>query len=249
MSIADKLTRAKQDIDDVYEAGKKSEYDRFWDAYQQNGKRTSYAYAFAGYGWSLENFKPKYDMKPTVGAKYMFATMPNMEGIDLEQLFEDLGVSLDTSAITSVDGFDYFIQYASPSVIPTISTVSTTKIRNMFFHASKLVTIRKLILRDDGSQEFTTPFPNCKNLENLVIEGTIGQKGFDISGSPKLSKASITSIINALSSTTRGLSISLSKEAVNTAFGINVDDTTTYPSGSEYYTLRHSKDNWTINYI
>ena len=40
-----------------------------------------------------------------------------------------------------------------------------------------------------------------------------------------------------------GASITLSKTAVNNAFEIDVDDTTTYPEGSEFYVLRNSKNN------
>ena len=45
---------------EVYEAGKKSEYDTFWDNYQQNGTLTNYNYAFSRKSWSDENYKPKY---------------------------------------------------------------------------------------------------------------------------------------------------------------------------------------------
>ena len=34
-----------------------------------------------------------------------------------------------------------------------------------------------------------------------------------------------------------------------TPTGININDETTYPVGSEFYTLRHSKDNWTFSYV
>ena len=37
MNITEKVLRQKQDFDDVYEAGKKAEYDAFWDAFQDNG--------------------------------------------------------------------------------------------------------------------------------------------------------------------------------------------------------------------
>ena len=40
MDIAEKVLRAKTDLDDVYEAGKKAEYDAFWDEYQDYGNRT-----------------------------------------------------------------------------------------------------------------------------------------------------------------------------------------------------------------
>lgn len=46
-------------IQSVYESGEKAEYDKFWDAFQQNGERTSYYYAFA-YQWDDECYNPKY---------------------------------------------------------------------------------------------------------------------------------------------------------------------------------------------
>ena len=42
------------------ETGKKQEYDSFWDAFQDDGKRTSYSYAFTGACWNDITFKPKY---------------------------------------------------------------------------------------------------------------------------------------------------------------------------------------------
>ncbi|MBQ7799640.1 MAG: hypothetical protein IJ370_04035 [Oscillospiraceae bacterium] len=87
----------------------------------------------------------------------------------------------------------------------------------MFNGASLLKTIRKLIVCE------TTPFgsdtfKNCLALENLTVEGTIGQAIFNVQWSTKLNKASIASIVNALSATTTGLSVTLSLEAVNKAF-------------------------------
>ena len=38
--------------------GKQAEYDRFWDAFQENGNRTTYNYAF--YGWKEDTYNPKY---------------------------------------------------------------------------------------------------------------------------------------------------------------------------------------------
>lgn len=216
------------------DTGYKSYYHEFWDSYQQNGERKSYAFAFAGEGWTVENFKPKYDIIVKTTARSMFSV--GLAGVDVEQLLIDLGITFDTSGVTSIDGFEYFCQYASPSVLPVISTISTSRLRYVFYHASNLVTIRKFILKDDGSQTFTSLFPNCSRLENLIIEGTIGQNGFDISGSPKLSKASITSIINALSTTTSGLTVTLSQTAVNNAF-----------TTDEWNTLIATKSNWTIS--
>jgi hypothetical protein len=44
--------------------GIQSEYDRFWDAFQNNGKRTYYTYAFYGPDtWTDETYNPKYPIK------------------------------------------------------------------------------------------------------------------------------------------------------------------------------------------
>ena len=47
-------------VSEVYEKGVSDEYDRFWDAYQDNGNRTDYRMAFCSTSWTEENFKPKY---------------------------------------------------------------------------------------------------------------------------------------------------------------------------------------------
>ena len=101
----------------------------------------------------------------------------------------------------------------------------------------------------NGGKQYDNIFAGASALEEITITGTIGQNGFSISPCVKLSKDSIKSVINALSTTTSGLTVTLSKTAVNNAFGIDVDDTTTWAEGTEYYELRHSKDNWTISYI
>lgn len=50
-----------------YESGKKSQYDAFWDNYQDYGKRNQYVYAFAQVGWTDSTYAPKY---PIVGYSY-----------------------------------------------------------------------------------------------------------------------------------------------------------------------------------
>ena len=45
--------------------GMVAEHNAFWDAYQQNGNRTNYTYAFYGAGWTDENYNPKYPFAVT----------------------------------------------------------------------------------------------------------------------------------------------------------------------------------------
>lgn len=56
------ITGKGGDVDAAYNAGKQAEYDRFWDAFQQNGTRTNYERAFRR--WTDEIYKPKYIPKP-----------------------------------------------------------------------------------------------------------------------------------------------------------------------------------------
>ena len=59
------------------------------------------------------------------------------------------------------------------------------------------------------NQVFTGTFLNCIALENITIEGTIGQNGFDIHWSTELTAESIDSIVRALTTTKTGLTITL----------------------------------------
>ena len=90
-------------------------------------------------------------------------------------------------------------------------------------------------------------FQGCSALVDIQIAGTIALS-VDFMDCKSLSKASITSIVNALSTTTSGLTVTFSTQAVNNAFGIDVNNPSTYPEGSEFYVLRNSRSNWTFNY-
>lgn len=72
MSIAEKLVTVAQNQQKVFEAGKKSEYDRFWDEFQ---KDLTLSYMFAGKGWTDETYNPRKEIKTTngYGANYVFA--------------------------------------------------------------------------------------------------------------------------------------------------------------------------------
>lgn len=68
MDIAEKLLRAKQDLDDVYEAGKKEADDgAFWDVFQDYGNTQNYYYAFAVGRFDDSTYNPKYDIRCSSG--------------------------------------------------------------------------------------------------------------------------------------------------------------------------------------
>ena len=221
------------------DTGGKSYYDLFWDSYQ-NSNRTDYRKAFGNEGWTKETFNPKYDIRPTNSEQLFINFNFASDKFDLAEHLEKLGVVLDLSG--SKLGYSFF--QAMVTHLPEISTVSAPKLEWEFYWSS-VETIDKLILKSDGSQTFNTVFQSCNHLKNLTIEGVIGQNGFDIHWSP-LSRASIESIINALSQTTSGLSITLPLSAVNKAFETKEG----YDDGSvsdQWLNLIASRPNWTIN--
>ena len=184
------------DTDAAYQQGvadgKKAEYDAFWDGYQQNGNRSNYSNAFR-IGWTNTLFKPKYDIKGAGSFASAFAAT-DISG-DLESLLIAVGIKLDTSKATSLNSC--FYNATKITKVPTINTTGTSDITYLFESATALKTIDKLILKSDGSQSMNA-FRSLPALEDLVIEGTIGQNGLDIHWSTKLTKESIMNIIGAL---------------------------------------------------
>ena len=247
MSIADKLNTIAENEQKVYDAGKQAEYDRFWDNFQNYGNRTSYRFGFGGDGWNDDNFRPKYDI-PIYDGYMMFAYT---KITDVAQKLEDAGVTMSEYAITNAQYlFWSATKLTRVPIIKLNSKVESYTAYGIFDSCTALKTVDKIVIEGDkqSSTYWSYAFNNCKALENIVFEGVISNK-VSFTQSTKLSKDSIISIINALSSTTSSLTVSLSKTAVNNAFGIDVDNESTYPVGSEFYTLRHSKDNWTFSYV
>lgn len=203
MSIAEKFEVI---ADEVYAKGKKDEYDKFWDNYQNYGKRTSYDYGFTGYGFNFDNFYPKYDIKPTgYRDRVFYAWNSTSTGVDkskfrksLKQRLEECGVVLDTSGITHMG---FMFSNSEFTELPTIDmTGLTTASGNIFANNyGTLKTIEKIIVAE------TTPIStnwfgsNCQGLENLIVEGTIGKSEFNVQWQTKLTTASLLSILKALS--------------------------------------------------
>lgn len=228
-----------------FEAGKKSEYDAFWDAYQNYGNRTSHAMAFAGAGWTEKTFKPKYDMRVT-NAQYMFRN--SQINADLVEILENQGVVLDFSNVTNTDRIFCDTQFTHIGIVDLSNGVA---VNTTFSNGSAnydLETIDKIILKDDGSNTFSSAFTNLNALENITFEGVIGNSGINFRWSTSLSKASIENIVSCLSTETSGLSITLSKNAVNKAFATNTAGTNGSTS-AEWLALIGTRANWTISLV
>ncbi|MBO5019578.1 MAG: hypothetical protein J6D52_02820, partial [Clostridia bacterium] len=210
MSIAEKLQTIAENEQKVYDAGKKSEYDAFWDIFQQNGNRTNYSHGFAGLGWNDETFKPKYDINIIEGER----VFTNTRITDLKGILERHNVKLDTSQSY------YFSQPFMNSTItdsPVLDMRSHVNISYLLHNAKSLVNVDKVIIKNDGSQTLNYFATGCTALKEIRFEGVIGNN-IDFKDSP-LTKESITSIINALSPTVSGKTVTFSNTAVTNAFG------------------------------
>jgi hypothetical protein len=231
MSIAEKLQTIAENEQRVYEAGKKAEYDAFWDAYQQNGAELiDYTGAFAGPRWTKDTLTPKYDIVPDYGAQIFWA---NAMEIDLAQHLENCGVKLDFSksySAGSAFAYSYFTRIGEITLNINRSYI------NMFNGCSKLKVIDKITVADGA--DLRNAFNDCTSLESVIFDGIINKNGYNLQWSTKLSKASITSIINALSTTTTGLTITFSKTAKEAAF-----------TDEEWAALIATRTNWTISLV
>jgi hypothetical protein len=247
MTIKEKLTKIAEDMPKVYEAGKtegiaegkQAEYDAFWDALQENGKRTAYNRGFSGASWNDKTFFPKYDIKPMWA---IVGTFIECGVTDLEARLKECGVVLDTS-----NNYNYGQVFSSGkfTIIPEIVFSGFAGVTyETFANTSALHTIRKITLLEGFNQAMVDTFTKCTALENVVFEGVI-PKSINMQWSEKLTKASITSVINALSTTATGQTATFSKTAVNNAFA------TTAGAGNgstsaEWLALVATRSNWTI---
>ena len=212
MTSAERVLRMKQDIDDVYEAGKKAgggvdvdeifengkeagkqaAYDELWDSLQTNGTKTDYYRGF-GSTWDDNSFKPKYSMSP-VNANGMFS---GSKITDLQALLDECGVTLDFSKVS----YNRLVQWLEESKITRVGTVDVTSLTNatyVFYAARSLVTIEKLIFAETNVFS-NTWFQNSPKITNInAIEGTIASNGFNVSYCPELTHDSLMRIINVL---------------------------------------------------
>ena len=220
-----------------FEEGKVTEHDTLWDALQAEGRRTNYYAGFYGRYWTDKNFYPKYDMKP-IDAYMMFRYNQCTELFDR---LDECGVTLDFSECNSLQ---YCFANNKSTRIGVINASKSTNMHYVFYQSYDLKKIEKFIVSENTPYQSTT-FNNCNNLEELYIEGTIGQQNFNVQWSKNLNTKSIVSIIEALSTETEGLTITISETAVNNMIFPFTSDRSgiTYNSWSE---LESTKTNWTI---
>lgn len=234
MTPSEKLTTIAENIPKVFEAGKRAEYDAFWDAYQCEITDKNCDFLFAGRAWTKETCVPKYDVISPASAYMMFSLNPAIT--DMREFKKANGekVRFDFSGTKDMT---YCFYRTNITYIETVDCTTSTNLGHMFNLSPALETVELLKLKADGKNTLSSTFL-CSGLKNITIEGTIGYNGTNFS-SPLLTRSSIASIIGALSETTDGYKLTLKKAAVVDAFESVEDD--------DWQALIASKPNWTIS--
>ena len=228
------------DTDAAYQQGfvegKQTEQDQFWDTFQQNGNRDDYTYGFAR--WDRTIFAPKYDIRGTFNSTFhnFNRNDADWETLDMVEYLQGRNIVMDTSRSTTLVSTFMWACIGRIGVIDCTGTTNNTLTTT--FGYGKIKTIDKLIVKPENL--FTNTFINNTELTNITFEGTIANNiSFQWQG--KLSRASIESVINALSTTTSGNTVTFNKGAVTNAFGST--------TATEWTTLVGTKTNWTISLV
>lgn len=129
MSIAEKLTTIADNQQAVFDAGIKSEYDRFWDLHQDYGKPTGYSNKF--FAWKAANYKPKYPIIVTANSSS-------------QSCFAYCGITDTLVDITFSKGCDvqyFFQQCTSLKTVRKITCDKTSKLTSLFYNCSALTNV------------------------------------------------------------------------------------------------------------
>lgn len=222
----------------VFEAGKQAEHDAFWSGALRD--TSNFNSMFAGKAWNNDTFKPNRSINFTGNTMNVFYNSACK--VDMVELFASKGLEVTFNNITnaqSMFNFSFFTR------LPVISFASNTVLNNTFGGCSHLVVIDGIAI--DSTNTFANTFNTCSVLNVLRIIGVIAKNGLNLSWSP-LDKPSLTSIVNALSSTTTGLTVTLRLAAVNTAFETSAGAADGSTS-EEWLALAATKPNWNISLI
>ena len=224
MSISDKLTTVAENVPKVYEAGKKAEYDEFWDTIQNFGKREVYYYTFCNIdayspyyqmgNWNEKKFLPKYPIAPKKCGTAVFF------GLEIDNFIEHCeknGIVIDLSQATTISNF---YRGLKTKCIPDINAKSATEISSTFYDCTLLEESPDILngelitnynacysgcnvmtkiprLWATNVTNYTSAFNSCSSLSEIEqIEGEI-KVDIKFKWSP-LSTASLKSIITHL---------------------------------------------------
>lgn len=213
-------------------AGQLAEYDRFWDAFQGNGERTDYNYAFYGVGWSDVNFYPKYDI-PINNVQMVF---DQCKITDLKQRLLDCGVRLVFNN-TAISSLYYLFRASAITRLPEVGSVKVTNAQLAVNRCMDLKSIDRFILSDTEVSYCNNTFATCTSLTEIRFNEGIRPTGLNLQWSP-LSRASLENLVSSIAEdfTT---SITVSAAAVSAAF----------PDRTEWDSLCNTRPNLTVTEV
>ena len=157
-------------VNEVYEAGKKSQYDEFWDAYQNQGYYMPWGgYLFAYKGWTDKNFFPKYDVvfqNGGNGANFYQNAVTN-----LRERIDGRGLKMRFLGESGTPTFSMMYRFAKTTEVPDCDTSKVQNFVEAFQSATNLVTIPRLNV--SKATNLTNTFAGTSALENITFEGVI----------------------------------------------------------------------------
>lgn len=216
--------------DEGFEEGKEAEKREQWDA-KIAGLQKGWTYGFAGKGVNDETFTPYTDIR--INSGYNIMNLFAFVGItDLKGIMERYGVSFDLTLGASAMNL---FSNAKCTRIPKLPMGSTTNINTAFDACTDLVSIDEIYAPEITS--CTNAFRNCTSLEELRITSEIKINGLDLHWSP-LSKESIESIVEHLSSTMSGLTVTFNASKI-----AEIDSA---EGGNWWENLKNTRQNWTF---
>lgn len=178
------------EIPEVYETGKDEINKALW-AMRLRGDRTNWEFAFYHEDFRELPFDPPETIYPT-NARYMFSDSKFCckNGVITKSM-------LDTSKLTNATNMFYsnYYQHKEYFEIDELNCSKATELTYTFNYC-KVTRIGKLILKEGGTNTFSSTFGMAYDLKDITIEGRIG-RDISFKDSP-LTPASMKSVINAL---------------------------------------------------
>ena len=149
--------------------GMKTECDRFWDNFQQNGNATSYSIAFSTVGWNDITFRPKYDLI----VKNAYQMFYNCGITDLVGILKRCGVTIQWGQNNGLN-FGYAFNSPNLTTVPetNLSTATSDSNTNRTFSGANIVSIEKII-SSENTVFNVNAFNNATSLVSCIFSGII----------------------------------------------------------------------------
>lgn len=187
-------------VDEVFEAGEKSEYDRFWESYLRPDEdgMVDGSYMFAGNGWKTEILKTGSTTHlPTRKYKSTMCMFRNNKAVK-DMWFWTLSTrSYNTNSNYMFDGCSNLKRYLNFRYSPLETSAYCT-----FRNCSSLYAFNSFWF-DENIKTYSEVFKGCTSLRTLPAYKKIDGTGLDFSDCP-LTVDSLVSIIGCLVKQTSG---------------------------------------------